>query len=133
MPWSQRIDPAQANVGDPVMVTITVTGGTIGGVQFPEVDGFSHGGTSMQIKSTDENNASSVAVVLNFALIPTRPGDFTLPAFITAGIGFPTSAGGSSSAFATTSSMDLPGSSRALWLPGITRVAPFSAVKSLIA
>ena len=78
---TQQIDPAEANVGDPVMVTLTITGGTIGGVQFPEVDGLSHGGTSMQIKSGDEDGGTETSVALNFALIPTRPGDFTLPAF----------------------------------------------------
>jgi hypothetical protein len=34
---------------------------------------------------------------------------------------------------ATISSMELPGSSFAWWLRGMTRVAPFSAVKSVIA
>ena len=84
----QQIDPANAVVGVPVMVTLTVTGGTIGGLQFPTVDGLAPGGTSMQIRSSDgsDDNGSgrgvpTTAVVLNFALIPTRPGDFTLPAF----------------------------------------------------
>jgi len=78
---TQQIDPPTANVGDPVMVTLTITGGTIGAIQLPEVDGLSHGGTSMQIKSGDEDGGTETAVVLNFALIPTRPGDFTLPGF----------------------------------------------------
>ena len=63
------------------MVTLTITGGTIGGVQFPEVDGLSHGGTRMQVKSGDENGGTETSVELAFALIPMRPGDFTLPAF----------------------------------------------------
>lgn len=78
---TQQIDPHEANVGDPVMVTLTITGGTVGGVQFPEVDGLSHGGTRMQIKSGDDNGGTETAVEIAFALIPTRPGDFTLPAF----------------------------------------------------
>jgi hypothetical protein len=78
---TQQIDPPEANVGDPVIVTLTVQGGTIGAIQFPQVDGLEAGGTSFQIKSSDEDGSFTTSVALNISLIPMRPGDFTLPAF----------------------------------------------------
>jgi hypothetical protein len=77
----QEIDPPQVSVGDPVIVTLTLTGGTIGGIQFPPVDGLQAGGTSFQIKSSDENGTFTTSVALSISLIPTRAGDFTIPAF----------------------------------------------------
>jgi hypothetical protein len=79
---TQQIDPPETNVGDPVIVTLTIAGGTIGGIQLPHVAGLEAGGTSFQIKSSDNDNGSfTTSVALNISLIPTRPGDFTIPAF----------------------------------------------------
>ncbi len=78
---TQQIDPAEVNVGDPAIVTLTVLGGSIGRVQLPPVDGLEVGGTSFQIKSIVDNGTFSTTVSLNISLIPTRPGDFIIPAF----------------------------------------------------
>jgi hypothetical protein len=77
----QQIDPPEVNVGDQVVVTLTVQGGTIGDAQLPPVDGLQVNGTSFQIKSMDDNGVLSTSVSLNIALTATRPGNFTIPAF----------------------------------------------------
>jgi hypothetical protein len=78
---TQQIDPKEVNVGDPVMITLTVQGGSIGNIQLPPVDGLEVESTNFQIKSEDDNGSFSTSVSLNISLIPTRPGDFTIPAF----------------------------------------------------
>jgi hypothetical protein len=79
---TQQIDPAQANVGDPVIVTLTVQGGSIGRIRLPQVDGLQVGDTSLQIKSSaDDDGNYSTSVTFDISLTPTRPGDFTIPAF----------------------------------------------------
>jgi hypothetical protein len=79
--FTQQIDPAEVNVGDPAIVTITVQGGSILGVNLPPVDGLEVGGTSLQIKSLDDNGSYSTSVSINISLTPTRSGNFTIPAF----------------------------------------------------
>ena len=79
---TQQIDPAEVNVGDPVIVTLTVQGGSIGAIHLPPVDGLEVSGTSIQIMSGYNDNGTSFnSVSLNISLLPTRPGDFTIPAF----------------------------------------------------
>src|SRR5665213_3243264 len=78
---TQQIDPPEVNVGDPVIVTLTVQSGSIGRIQLPPVDGLEVSGTSFQMKSLDDNGTYSTSVSINISLIPTRPGDFTIPAF----------------------------------------------------
>jgi hypothetical protein len=80
--FTQQIDPAQTDVGDPVMVTITVQGGTVGTTQLPSVDGLEAGSTNLQIKSEQNDNGSfTTSVALSVSLTPVRAGDFTVPAF----------------------------------------------------
>jgi len=79
---TQQIDPPEVNVGDPVIVTLTVQGGSIGGIQLPPVDGLEVSGTSFQIKSEEDTSGNfSTSVLLNISLLTTRPGNFTIPAF----------------------------------------------------
>jgi hypothetical protein len=89
---SQQIDPPEATVGDRVTVTLTVQNGsvkkkdtsTIFGmlmpsvdITLPPVDGLQAVGSSTQIMSI--NGTSNTTAT--FTLIPTRSGDFTIPAF----------------------------------------------------
>ncbi|HEV3270600.1 MAG TPA: BatD family protein [Candidatus Methylacidiphilales bacterium] len=78
---TQQINPKEVNVGDPVMVTLTIQGGSIGNIQLPQVDGLEVEGTNFQIQSEDINGSISTSVSVNVSLIPTRPGNFTIPAF----------------------------------------------------
>jgi len=79
---TQQIDPQEANVGDPVIVTLTVKGGSIGTAQLPAVDGLSVGGSNLQIKSEEDDKGGFVTTVaLITSLTATRAGDFTIPAF----------------------------------------------------
>ncbi|MCE0523026.1 MAG: BatD family protein [Methylacidiphilales bacterium] len=79
---TQQIDPAQANVGDPVIVTLTFQGGSIGHIQLPHVDGLEVGDTRLQIKSNEEDDGTySTSVTVNISLMPMRPGHFVIPAF----------------------------------------------------
>ena len=78
---TQQIDPPEANVGDPVIVTLTVQGGTLVGVKLPPVDGLQVGGTNLQIKSVEEDVGYTTSVSFIVSMTPTRPGFFTIPAF----------------------------------------------------
>ncbi len=78
---TQEIESRTTNVGDPVMVTLTVQGGTIGRIQLPKVDGLEAGDPSYQIKSIEDNGSFFTTVSFSIAITPTRPGDFTIPAF----------------------------------------------------
>jgi hypothetical protein len=79
---TQQIDPAEVNVGDEVTVTITVQNGSMGDVQLPRVDGLQLlPGTSTARKFTIINGSISSSMSESFLLEPTRPGDFTIPAF----------------------------------------------------
>jgi hypothetical protein len=78
---TQEIDPREVNVGDPAIVTLSVQGGSIIGIQLPPVDGLQVGGTNFQIKSVEENGSYSTSVELNISITPTRPGNFVIPAF----------------------------------------------------
>jgi hypothetical protein len=70
--FTQEIDPTEANVGDQVVVTITVQNGTMNRVQLPVVDGLPVTGTRTQLQSMDDNGVSSTALSFNFALTPQR-------------------------------------------------------------
>lgn len=89
---SQQIDPQEVSVGDPVTITLTVQGGSIKmkdtdtifgmsissvDIALPQVDGLQRGQTATQIMSI--NGVSSTSAI--FTLIPTRAGNFTIPAF----------------------------------------------------
>jgi hypothetical protein len=78
---TQSIDPPQTNVGDPVIVTLTVQNGSLGGIQLPPVDGLRVNGTNLQIKSIEEKDHYYTTVSMNFSVTPTRSGDLTIPSF----------------------------------------------------
>jgi hypothetical protein len=79
---TQQIDPVETKVGEPVIVTLTVQGGSVGRIQLPTVDGLGAGETSYQIKSIEEDDGSfTTSVAISVSLTPTRPGDFTIPSF----------------------------------------------------
>jgi hypothetical protein len=78
---SQQIEPAEASVGDPVTVSIKVENADVANVQLPAVDGLQMAGTSAMTGLTIDNGAISRSLTNNFTLIPTRAGDFTIPAF----------------------------------------------------
>ena len=78
---TQKIEPQEVNVGDPIMVTLTVQNGTVSTVQLPPVDGLELDGTNEQIQSMDVNGVLSSSMSFIFSLAATRPGNFTIPAF----------------------------------------------------
>jgi hypothetical protein len=78
---SQQINPPEANVGDQVTVTFTLQNGGELGFQLPRVDGLQTAGSSSTTNITFVNGTLSSAVSQTFALIPQRPGDFTIPSF----------------------------------------------------
>ena len=78
---SQQIDPPEVNVGDQVNVTFTIQNGGASNIQLPPVDGLQVVGNSSATNITFTNGAFSSAVSQTFILIPSRPGNFTIPAF----------------------------------------------------
>jgi hypothetical protein len=79
---SQRIDPPQVNVGDQATVTITVQNGTMGDFHLPPVDGLQAlPGMTSTTNISYNNGALSSSESESVRLAPTRPGDFTIPAF----------------------------------------------------
>ena len=79
---SQQIDPPEANVGDEVTVTLTVQNGSLDNVQLPAVDGLQlQPGTSTSTNMIFTNGTLSSSVSESFTLVPSRPGNFTIPAF----------------------------------------------------
>jgi hypothetical protein len=77
----QVVQPAQVNVGEQVVVTLVLTGGTVAEINLPSVDGLSVAGTRSSISIALKNGGLWKSIVFNFSLIPARPGDFTIPAF----------------------------------------------------
>ena len=79
---TQKIDPPEVNVGDEVTVTITVQNGTMDDLQLPPVDGLQilPGVTSMT-QMTFSSGTISSALTESVRLVPSRAGDFTIPAF----------------------------------------------------
>jgi hypothetical protein len=90
--FTQQIDPAEVNVGDPVTVTIAEQNGeikkkdasTIFGmvmpsvdITLPPIDGLQAAGSSTQFMSVNGVSSTTVA----FTLVATRPGDYVIPAF----------------------------------------------------
>jgi hypothetical protein len=78
---TQKIDPPEVNIGDPVIVTLSVQNGSLGQVQLPTVDGLEVNGTNMTMSSVFENGSLSSTYTLNFSVTPTKAGDITIPAF----------------------------------------------------
>ena len=77
----QQVDPNQVNVGEQVVVTLTVQGGTVGEVNLPPVDGLKVAGTQSATNITFSNGTFSRSLSLNYSLIPSRVGDLVIPAF----------------------------------------------------
>ena len=79
---TQQIDPTEVSVGDQVTVTITVQNGTLGDLHLPQVDGLQlQPGISSTTNMIFANGSSSSSESESIRLAPTRPGDFTIPAF----------------------------------------------------
>ena len=79
---TQQVDPPTASVGDEVTVSISVVNGGGGAnVDLPRVDGLQLAGTSTATNITMVNGAFSSTVSQIFTLVPTRAGDYTIPAF----------------------------------------------------
>jgi hypothetical protein len=78
---NQMIQPAQVNLGEQVVVTLTVQGGTTGDVTLPVVDGLPLAGTRSARNVTIENGMLVKSMVYNFSLLPSHAGDFTIPSF----------------------------------------------------
>lgn len=77
----QQIDPPEVNVGDQVVVTLTLQGGTVGDLRLPPADGLQIVGTRSSSNITFSNGTLSRSLSLNFALVPSRAGDLVIPGF----------------------------------------------------
>jgi len=78
---TQQIEPAEVNVGDQAVVTITVQNGSVDDLHLPQVDGLDLVGTRSATNITFSNGSLSRAMSFVFALAPSQPGSFTIPAF----------------------------------------------------
>jgi hypothetical protein len=78
---TQKMEPAEANIGDPVIISLIVQNGSLGQVQLPPTDGIAVNGTSISMSSVIDNGSYSTSYSLNFSITPTKAGDLTIPAF----------------------------------------------------
>lgn len=78
---SQQIDPPEINVGEETTVTISVQNGGVTGIRLPHVDGLTVTGNNIMRNFTWENGVSSSTTQQIFTVVPSRPGDFTIPPF----------------------------------------------------
>jgi hypothetical protein len=78
---TQQIEPAEVNVGDQVTVSITIQNGTVADLHLPPVDGLQVEGSGSSTNFTFVNGTITRSMTLNFAVVPSRAGDFTIPAF----------------------------------------------------
>jgi len=79
---TERIEPAEANVGDEVTVTYTVQNGGIGKIVFPSVEGLQIQPVSGMTASIAFSSGTLLrSVSQSFRIVPAHSGDFTIPAF----------------------------------------------------
>lgn len=78
---SEAVRPPAVNVGDQVEITLTLKGGSISDINLPAVDGLQVVGTRSSMSVTFANGALARNLVFNYLLVPSRAGDFTIPAF----------------------------------------------------
>jgi len=78
---SQQIDPPEVTVGDEVTVTLTIQGGGASNIELPPVDGLQVVGNNSSTNVTFTNGAFSSSISQSFILVPSRAGNFTIPAF----------------------------------------------------
>jgi len=77
----QQVDPPEVNVGDQVVVTLTLQGGTVNDLRLPPVEGLQVVGTRSATNITFSNGTLARSLSLNFALVPSHVGDIVIPAF----------------------------------------------------
>ena len=78
---AQQLDPPEVNVGDEVNVTMQVQNGGVTNIRLPHVDGLEVIGNRTMTGITFQNGSFSSTTQQVFTLVPSRPGDFTIPAF----------------------------------------------------
>ena len=78
---TQQVDPIEANIGDQVVITLTLQGGTVGNLQLPPVDGLQIVGTQSATNIVISNGGLSRNLSMKFAVVPSRVGDIVIPAF----------------------------------------------------
>ncbi len=78
---TQQIDPSEVNVGDQIIITLTVQNGSMDNLQLPPVDGLQVVGTRSATNITVANGALSKGTSFNFAVVALHAGDLTIPAF----------------------------------------------------
>ena len=78
---TQQINPPEANIGDDVQVTFVIQNGSGTNFNLQPVDGLQNGQVSTATSFAFQNGSISSSAAKTFHLIPTRAGDFTIPAF----------------------------------------------------
>lgn len=78
---TQQVNPPELNVGEQTIITLVIQSGSIGGLRLPPVDGLQVVGTSSSMNFVFKNGALTRNLTLQFAAVPSRAGDFTIPAF----------------------------------------------------
>jgi hypothetical protein len=74
------VDSTETRVGEAVMLTLTVDGSRSGAPKLPDLDGFQVYDRGQTTEMRIVNGRMSSGVSYNFALVPTRPGTFTIGA-----------------------------------------------------
>ena len=81
--FSAKADKTTVNVGDPINLTVTLSG-DLTGVELPSVkfpEGFVVAGSSQSTEFSFHGGATERSLSLNYVLIPQQPGTFQLGPF----------------------------------------------------
>lgn len=77
---SARLSPSTVRVGEPAQLAVTVSGArSVPPPAVPHVDGLEVQGAGQQMSMRIVSGRTSVDVTHSFVVLPTRPGDFTIP------------------------------------------------------
>lgn len=77
----QQIDPPEASVGDQVTISYTLQNGNNVNFNLPPVDGLQVAGAGTQSQIAINNMTVTSSFVKTFIVVPTKPGNLTIPAF----------------------------------------------------
>jgi hypothetical protein len=78
---TQQVSPAEFNLGDDTIVTITIQNGVVDDMQLPTVDGLQLVGSKTASTYNLSNGSFSRAMSFIFVLSATRTGSFIIPPF----------------------------------------------------
>ena len=77
----QQIDQSEVNVGDEVVLTVTVQNGNIDKLHVPRIAGLQINGTNTATSMTFDNGSFSSSTMISTQMQTLRAGDITIPSF----------------------------------------------------